>query len=134
MSQSKCKKLSHWFNRILHSHFSFYRGSPFLANKNVKHSKTAKGNMQTFHTYIISKPPSNESEHSIFIGWYQIYKIHTTGDFPLMGPLWWYRIHLGGSHLMEHICGNVYMGEILYKIMISELFFKLKKVRKKCHF
>ena len=32
---------------------------------------------------------------------------------------------------MEHICGNVYMGVILYKIMISELFFKLKKVRKK---
>ena len=31
---------------------------------------------------------------------------------------------------MEHICGNVYMGVILYKIMISELFFKLKKVRK----
>ena len=35
---------------------------------------------------------------------------------------------------MEHICGNVYMGVILYKIMISELFFKLTKVRKKCHF
>ena len=35
---------------------------------------------------------------------------------------------------MEHTCGNVYMGVILYKIMISELFFKLKKVRKKCHF
>ena len=31
---------------------------------------------------------------------------------------------------MEHICGNVYMGVILYQIMISELFFKLKKVRK----
>ena len=31
---------------------------------------------------------------------------------------------------MEHTCGNVYMGVILYKIMISELFFKLKKVRK----
>ena len=31
---------------------------------------------------------------------------------------------------MEHICGNVYMGVILYKIMISELFFKLKKGRK----
>ena len=31
---------------------------------------------------------------------------------------------------MEHICGNVYMDVILYKIMICELFFKLKKVRK----
>ena len=31
---------------------------------------------------------------------------------------------------MEHICGNVYIGVILYKIMISELFFKLKKVTK----
>ena len=31
---------------------------------------------------------------------------------------------------MEHICGNVYMGVILYKIMTSELFFNLKKVRK----
>ena len=32
---------------------------------------------------------------------------------------------------MEHICGNVYMGVILYKIMISELFFQIeKKVRK----
>ena len=35
---------------------------------------------------------------------------------------------------MEHTCGNVYMGVILYKIMISELFFKLKKVRKKMSF
>ena len=35
---------------------------------------------------------------------------------------------------MEHICGNVYIGVILYKIMISELFFKLKKSKKKCHF
>ena len=35
---------------------------------------------------------------------------------------------------MKHICGNVYMGVILYKIMISELFFKLKKVRKKVIF
>ena len=35
---------------------------------------------------------------------------------------------------MEHICDNVYMGVILYKIMMSEFFFKLKKVRKKCHF
>ena len=32
---------------------------------------------------------------------------------------------------MEHICGNVYTSLILYKIMISELFFKFKKkVRK----
>ena len=31
---------------------------------------------------------------------------------------------------MEHICGNVYMGVTLYKNIISELFFKLKKVRK----
>ena len=35
---------------------------------------------------------------------------------------------------MEHICGNVYMGVILYKIMINELFFKLKKVRIKMSF
>ena len=35
---------------------------------------------------------------------------------------------------MEHICGNVYMGVILYKIMISELFFKLKKSKKKMSF
>ena len=35
---------------------------------------------------------------------------------------------------MEHICGNVYMGVIFYKIMISELFFNLKKVRKKMSF
>ena len=35
---------------------------------------------------------------------------------------------------MEHICGNVYMGVTLYKIMINELFFKLKKVRKKMSF
>ena len=32
---------------------------------------------------------------------------------------------------MKHISGNVYMGVILYKIMISELFFKFKKVKKK---
>ena len=32
ISQFKCKKLSHRFNRILHSHFSFYRGSPILVN------------------------------------------------------------------------------------------------------
>ena len=32
---------------------------------------------------------------------------------------------------MEHICGNVYIGVILYKIMISELFFKLKKKNRK---
>ena len=32
---------------------------------------------------------------------------------------------------MENICGNVCMGVILYKIMISELFFKLKKSKKK---
>ena len=88
ISQFKCKKLSHWFNRILHSHLSFNRGSPILANKTVKHSKTAKGHMRTFHAYIISKSPSSESEHSIFVGWYKIYKNHTTGDFPLMGPLW----------------------------------------------
>ena len=31
---------------------------------------------------------------------------------------------------MEHLCGNVYIGVILYKIMISELFFKLKKSKK----
>ena len=65
ISQSKCKYLSHCFNRILHSHFSFYRGSPFLANKIVKHSKTVTGHMQTFHTNIISKTHSNELEHSI---------------------------------------------------------------------
>ena len=35
---------------------------------------------------------------------------------------------------MEHICGNVYMGVILYKIMISDLFFKLKKSKKKMSF
>ena len=35
---------------------------------------------------------------------------------------------------MEPICGNVYMGVILYKIMISELFFKLKKSKKKKSF
>ena len=35
---------------------------------------------------------------------------------------------------MEHIFGNVYIRVILYKIMISELFFKLKKSKKKCHF
>ena len=35
---------------------------------------------------------------------------------------------------MEHICGNVYMRVILYKIMMSDLFFKLKKVRKKMSF
>ena len=28
---------------------------------------------------------------------------------------------------MEHICGSVYMGIILYKIMISELFFQIEK-------
>ena len=35
---------------------------------------------------------------------------------------------------MEHICGNVYMGVILYKIMMSELFFKLTKIKKKMSF
>ena len=35
---------------------------------------------------------------------------------------------------MEHICGNVYIGVILYKIMISELFYKLKKSKKKMSF
>ena len=88
ISYFKCKKLSHWFNRILHSHFSFYYGSPILLNKNVKHSKTATRHMQIFRAYIISKSPSSESEHSIFEGWYQIYKNYTTGDIPLMGPLW----------------------------------------------
>ena len=57
--QFKCEKLSHRFNRILHSHFSFYRGSPILVNKNIKHSKTATGHMQTFHAYTISKSPSS---------------------------------------------------------------------------
>ena len=35
---------------------------------------------------------------------------------------------------MEHICGNVYMGVILYKIMLSELFFKIEKSKKKMSF
>ena len=35
---------------------------------------------------------------------------------------------------MEHICGNVYMGVILYKIMISELFFQIEKSKKKKSF
>ena len=65
ISQFKYKWLSHWFNGILLSHFSFYRGSPILANKNVKHLKTAAGHTQTFHTYIISNSSSSESEHSI---------------------------------------------------------------------
>ena len=48
--QYKCKWLSHWFNRILHSEFSFYRDMPIKANKNVMHSKTAIGHVLTFHT------------------------------------------------------------------------------------
>ena len=56
------------------------------ANKNVMHSKTATRHMQTFHTYIISNSHSSESEHSIFIGWCQVCKYYTAGDFPLMGP------------------------------------------------
>ena len=35
---------------------------------------------------------------------------------------------------MEHICGNVYMSVILYKIMISELFFQIEKSKKKKSF
>ena len=68
MSQFKCKWLSRRFNRILHSHFSFYRGTPIIANKKVMHPKTANGHMQTFHTYIISTSLSSESKHSVFIG------------------------------------------------------------------
>ena len=55
MSQFECKNLSYWFNRILHSHFSFYSGTHYIANKNVKHTKTATGHVQTFHTYVLSK-------------------------------------------------------------------------------
>ena len=73
-------------NRILHSHFSFYHGTPIIANKNVMHSKTAKGHMQTFHTYIISKSLSNGLGNSIFIGRCQIYTNYTTGDFPSWNP------------------------------------------------
>ena len=38
-----------WFNRILRSEFSFYRGTPITANKTVMHSKTATGHMLNFH-------------------------------------------------------------------------------------
>ena len=76
------------------------------------HSKTATGHMQTFHTYIISKSPSSESKHNNFIGWDQIYENYTTGDFPLMEPIWCYLIYLCGSHILERICGNVYMSVI----------------------
>ena len=107
-SQFKYKSLAIGFNRILHSHFSFYRGSHIEANKNVKHSKTATGHMQTFHTYTISKSPSSESEHSIFVGWYQIYKNYTTGDLPLMGPLWRYlssRVSFISAYMWQCIYG-----------------------------
>ena len=57
-----------------------------IVNKNVMHSETATGHMQAFNTYIISKILSSKSEHSIFIGWYQIYENYTTGDFPFMDP------------------------------------------------
>ena len=50
ISQVKCKQLSHWFNRSLHSHFSFYHGTPIIANKSGMHSKTTRGHMQIFHT------------------------------------------------------------------------------------
>ena len=39
-----------------------------IANENVMHSKTAIGHMQNFHTYIILKSFSSESEHSILWG------------------------------------------------------------------
>ena len=39
--------------------FSFYRGTPVIANKNIMHSKTATRHMQTFHTYIISNSHSS---------------------------------------------------------------------------
>ena len=68
ISPFKCKYLSHWVIRILHSYFSFYRGMPFTANKNFMHSKIATGHMQTFHTYIILKSICSEFGHSIFNG------------------------------------------------------------------
>ena len=101
---------------------------PIIANKNVIHSTPATGYKQTFHTCILSKSLRSESERTIFIGRCHIYK-KSSGDFPSLGLLWRYLIHLIGSHSLEHICSNVYMGALKFQIKTSKFFSKLKKVR-----
>ena len=45
------------------------------------------------HSYL-----SNESEHSFFMGRGKIYKEkYTTGNFPFMGSLWSYILHVAMS-------------------------------------
>ena len=100
---------------------------PIIANKKVMHPKTANGHMKTFHTYIISKSLSSESKHSVLKGGIKLTKKYITSHFLLTGPLWWYLIHLDRCHSLEHICGNVYMGVILYKIRARIFFFKIEK-------
>ena len=83
--------------------------------------------MQTFHAYIISKSPSSESEQSMFVGCYQIYTNYTTGDFPLMGPLWSYLIHLGGLiHKSTYVAMYIWV-QFYAKLRQAIFFVKLKK-------
>ena len=64
--------------------------------------------MQTFHTNIISKSFSSESDTK---------NIHL-----VIIPSWDPLIHLGGPYSLEHTCGIVCMDVILYKIMIRDFF------------
>ena len=77
------------------------------------YSKTVTGYIyiQTLHTYIILKSPSNESEQSILWGGLKVTK-YTTGNFPFMGSLWSYILRLVMWYILQHICGTVSRGVI----------------------
>ena len=94
------------------------------------HSKTVAGQWKTVHTYKTSKSLISESKRCIFIGGVKFTKKIHLVIFPLWDPFGdtLYLFHLGGSHSLEHICGNVYMGVNKYKIKTRKLFFsKLNK-------